>query len=190
MYPEPNKQTNEVIFSRKSSSSNLSCPPIKFNNNDISECPHQKHLVIDLDSKLHLNAHVDQQQNKTRNFNSKTWIALLPDYLYSYLSLSLSLSLCLSLSLSQINYPLRSIVAFIIKPILSTKKPLNGIILQLVFGNFEIVLSKKTTEYFKMMNSEKTAAFVNSLKSVLVLQLKQKFEFSLYDIISLKILKL
>ena len=32
--PEPNKQANEVIFSRKSTN-NLSYPPVRFNNNDI-----------------------------------------------------------------------------------------------------------------------------------------------------------
>ena len=30
--PDPNKQANEVIFSQKPSSNNLSYPPIKFNN--------------------------------------------------------------------------------------------------------------------------------------------------------------
>ena len=44
--PDPNKQANEVIFSRKTSSNNLPHPPIKFNKIDISECPHQKHLGI------------------------------------------------------------------------------------------------------------------------------------------------
>ena len=62
--PDPNKQANEVIFSRKSSSNNLSHPPIKFNNNDISKCPHQKHLGIVLDSKLNFIAHVDQKIKK------------------------------------------------------------------------------------------------------------------------------
>ena len=64
--PDPNKQANEVIFSRKTSSNNLSHPPIKFNKIDISECPHQKHLGIVLDSKLNFNAHVDQ---KIKNCN-------------------------------------------------------------------------------------------------------------------------
>ena len=59
--PDPNKQANEVIFCRKTSSNNLSYPPIKFNKIDISECLHQKHLAIVLDSKLDLNAHVDQK---------------------------------------------------------------------------------------------------------------------------------
>ena len=62
--PDPNKQANEVIFSRKTSSNNLSHPPIKFNNNEISKCPHQKHLGIVLDSKLNFNAHVDQKIKK------------------------------------------------------------------------------------------------------------------------------
>ena len=37
---------------------------IKFNNNDNSKCPHQKHLGIALDSKLNFNAHVDQKIKK------------------------------------------------------------------------------------------------------------------------------
>ena len=57
--PDPNKQANEVIFSRKTSSNNLSHLAIKSNNNNISKCPHQKHLGIVLDSKLNFNAHVD-----------------------------------------------------------------------------------------------------------------------------------
>ena len=35
--PDLNKHANEVIFSRKTSFNNLSHPPIKFNNNDISK---------------------------------------------------------------------------------------------------------------------------------------------------------
>ena len=62
--PDPNKQANEVTFSQKTNSNNLSHPPIKFNNNNISKCPHQKHLGIVLDSKLNFNAHVDQKIKK------------------------------------------------------------------------------------------------------------------------------
>ena len=62
--PDPNKQANEVIFSRKTSSNNLSHPPIKFSKIDISGCPHQKHLGIVLDSKLNFNAHADQKIKK------------------------------------------------------------------------------------------------------------------------------
>ena len=65
--PDPIKQANEVIFSRKSSSSNLSYPPIELYNNDVSKCPHQKYLGIVLDSKLNFNAHVDQ---KIKKFNT------------------------------------------------------------------------------------------------------------------------
>ena len=57
--PDPNKNANEDFFSRKASSNNLLHPPIKFNKIYISECPHQKHLGIVLDSKLTFNAHVD-----------------------------------------------------------------------------------------------------------------------------------
>ena len=64
--PDPNKQANEVIFSQKTCSNNLSHPPISFNNNGISKCSHQKHLGIVLDSKLNFNAHVDQ---KIKKFN-------------------------------------------------------------------------------------------------------------------------
>ena len=46
------------------SSNNLSQPPIKFNNNGISKCPHQKHLGSVLDSKHNFNAHVDQKIKK------------------------------------------------------------------------------------------------------------------------------
>ena len=62
--PDPNKQANEVIFSRITNSNNLSHPHIKFNNNNISKCPHQKHLGIVLDSKLNFSAHVDQKIKK------------------------------------------------------------------------------------------------------------------------------
>ena len=61
--PDHNKQANEVIFSRKTNSINLSHPPIKFNNNNISKCPHQKHLGIVLDSKLNFNATINLPRN-------------------------------------------------------------------------------------------------------------------------------
>ena len=41
---DPSKQVNEVIFSRKSDSSNVFHSPIKFNNINIAKCPIQKHL--------------------------------------------------------------------------------------------------------------------------------------------------
>ena len=60
--PDPNKQANEVIFSRKSKVH--SHPPLTFNNNDVKKCPHQKHLGIILDSKLDFNIHVDNKIKK------------------------------------------------------------------------------------------------------------------------------
>ena len=58
---DPNKQTNEVIFSQKSISRNLSHPPIKFNEKIITKCNHQKHLGTILDPNLNLNTHTDQK---------------------------------------------------------------------------------------------------------------------------------
>ena len=57
--PDPNKQANEVIFSRKTK--NNSHPPVAFNNNVIKKYPHHKHLGIVLDSKLDFKFHVDQK---------------------------------------------------------------------------------------------------------------------------------
>ena len=48
--PDPKKQANEVILSRKSNK--CTYPPVIFNNNIIATCPHQKHLGVVLDSKL------------------------------------------------------------------------------------------------------------------------------------------
>ena len=59
--PDPNKQANEVIFSRKFNSNQIYYPTIKFNNNNICRCPHQKYLGVVLDSKLDLKNHVDQK---------------------------------------------------------------------------------------------------------------------------------
>ena len=61
--PDPNKQANEVIFSRKLTI-DLSYPPVKFNNNDIITCSDQKHLGIVLDSKLNFASHVNQKIKK------------------------------------------------------------------------------------------------------------------------------
>ena len=61
--PDPNKQANEVIFSRKSEVH--SYPPLTFNNNDVKKCPHQKNLGIILDSKLDYNIDVDNKIKKS-----------------------------------------------------------------------------------------------------------------------------
>ena len=62
--PDPNKQANEVFFSRKSNSSNLTYRPVKLNNINITRCSHQKHLGVVLDSKLNFNTHVAQKIKK------------------------------------------------------------------------------------------------------------------------------
>ena len=41
-------------------------PPVTFNNNTITKCPHQKHLGVALDSKLNVIIHIEQ---KTKNCN-------------------------------------------------------------------------------------------------------------------------
>ena len=61
--PDPNKQANEVIFSRKMNN-NLSYSPVKFNGNNITKCSDQKHLGVVLDSKLDFNTHIDQKIKK------------------------------------------------------------------------------------------------------------------------------
>ena len=83
--PDPNKQANEVIFSRKTSSNNLPHPPIKFNKIDISECTHQKHLGIVLDSKLNFNAHVDQKIKKcNRIIGLIRWLSVMLSKCFTY----------------------------------------------------------------------------------------------------------
>ena len=62
--PDPNKQANEVIFSRKSILHNLSHPPINFNERIITKCNHRKHLGIILDLNLNFNTHIDQKIKK------------------------------------------------------------------------------------------------------------------------------
>ena len=61
---DPNKQANEIIFSCKLVSNNLSHAPVTFNNNNITRCSHQKHLGFALDSNLSFNTHIDQKIKK------------------------------------------------------------------------------------------------------------------------------
>ena len=62
--PDPNKQANEIVFSRKSNSNSFPYPPFKFNENNITKCSYQKHLGIVLDSKLNFNIRFDQKIKK------------------------------------------------------------------------------------------------------------------------------
>ena len=64
--PDPTKQAQEVIFSRKTKS--LSHPPLVFNNSNVSQTTSQKHLGIILDSQLIFENHlkmVSAKINKT-----------------------------------------------------------------------------------------------------------------------------
>ena len=53
--PDPSKQSQEVIFSRKLKK--LTHPSLVFNNANVSQCKSQKHLGIILDSKLTFEDH-------------------------------------------------------------------------------------------------------------------------------------
>ena len=48
--PDPKKQAQEIIFSRKSKA--ISHPPLVFNNNNVIQTTSQKHLGIILDTRL------------------------------------------------------------------------------------------------------------------------------------------
>ena len=61
---DPNKQADEVVFSRKSIWHNLSHPPIKFNDRIITKCNHHKHLGIVLHLNLNCNTNIDQKIKK------------------------------------------------------------------------------------------------------------------------------
>ena len=54
--PDPNKQAQEVIFSRKIQKTYH--PSIYFNNKLVKQVPSQKHLGLILDSKLNFQEHL------------------------------------------------------------------------------------------------------------------------------------
>ena len=54
--PDPNKQAQEVIFSRKVKKT--SHPPLNFNNNSVKQVQFQKHLGVYLDHKLDFREHL------------------------------------------------------------------------------------------------------------------------------------
>ena len=57
--PDPNKQANEVYFTRKTTSHDHL--PITFNGNPVQQCNSQKHLGLILDKQLNFNEHVDKK---------------------------------------------------------------------------------------------------------------------------------
>ena len=55
--PDPKKQAQEVIFSRKSKA--ISHPPVVFNNNNVIQTTSQKHHGIILDTRLSFEKHLE-----------------------------------------------------------------------------------------------------------------------------------
>ena len=53
--PNPNKQAQEVIFSRKLKK--FCHPSLRFNNNNVSQASSQKHLGLTLDNRLTFDEH-------------------------------------------------------------------------------------------------------------------------------------
>ena len=60
--PDPSKQAQEVIFSRKTKKEND--PPLAFSNNNVSETNSQKHLGVVLDNHLSFEDHLKMILNK------------------------------------------------------------------------------------------------------------------------------
>ena len=57
--PDPNKQANEVYFTRKTTSHDYLS--IRFNCNPVQQCSSQKHLELILDKQLNFNEHIDKK---------------------------------------------------------------------------------------------------------------------------------
>ena len=60
--PDPSKQAQEVIFSRKVNK--VHHPPLLFNNSTIQQIASQKHLGIHLDEELTFKHHINEKINK------------------------------------------------------------------------------------------------------------------------------
>ena len=61
--PDPNKQAQEVIFSRKLKK--VCHPPLRFNNNNnVSQASSQKRLGLTLDNRLPFDEHLTNVSNK------------------------------------------------------------------------------------------------------------------------------
>ena len=60
--PEPNKQAQKVIFSRKIKKT--SHPPLNFNNNSVKHVQFQKHLGVYLNGKLDFHEHLQNMFKK------------------------------------------------------------------------------------------------------------------------------
>ena len=62
MHPDPNKQAQEVYFSKKSNNENSL--PVTFNNAKVVTCSTHKHLGLLLDKRLSFNEHIQSKMNK------------------------------------------------------------------------------------------------------------------------------
>ena len=61
--PDPNKQAQEVIFSRKTKK--VHHPPLAFSKSNVSQSAYQKHLGVILDASLSFDEHLISVQSKT-----------------------------------------------------------------------------------------------------------------------------
>ena len=61
--PDPNKQAQEVIFSRKTKK--LNHPPLTFSKSTVIQSTYQKHLGVILDVSLSFDEHLISVQSKT-----------------------------------------------------------------------------------------------------------------------------
>ena len=60
--PDPNKQAQEVYFSKKSNNENSL--PVTFNNAKVVTCSTHKHLGLLLDKRLSFNEHIQSKMNR------------------------------------------------------------------------------------------------------------------------------
>ena len=60
--PDPNKQAQEVYFSKKSNNKNSL--PVIFNDAKVVTCSAYKHLGLLLDKRLSYNEHIQSKMNK------------------------------------------------------------------------------------------------------------------------------
>ena len=93
--PDPSKQAQEVIFSRKIKK--LPHPSLVFNNNNVLQTSFQKHLGVTLDVKLTFDEHLNNSLkiNKTIDLLRKLQNLLSSSTLRSQSTLSSKLKICL-----------------------------------------------------------------------------------------------
>ena len=97
--PDPSKQAQEVIFSRKLNEEYH--PPLAFNNNNVPETDSQKHLCIILDKRLSLANHLKMILNKVNET-----VGYFANFIIFYQDLHCSLYTKVSLDLISITVTL------------------------------------------------------------------------------------